>query len=131
MKVNIEDGKENIISDQKPYEDGLEGTTNIINIYSPTLSLDGKSVLFITEKWATANELVKVDLESGKWTELFTAESFEQINKEPYKGFFLVSQSDIGEEGRDIFFRLVDDKGKIVKKFKDEQEMKEFRAGLK
>ncbi|MEK7523902.1 MAG: hypothetical protein AAB588_02610 [Patescibacteria group bacterium] len=131
MKVSIKDLVESVLTDQKPYIDWIEGSHDIFNIDSPTLSLDGKYVLFIVEKWATANELVKVDIKTGQWTELFTAESFEELGKEPYKGYFLAGQSDIEDRGRDIYFRLLNDSGRIIKKFGDEESMKEFRAVLK
>lgn len=87
--------------------------------------------MFVTEKYATANQLVKVNLKTGKWTELFSAESFEQIAKNPYFGFFLVEQSALGENGRDIYYRLVDSTGNIIKKFSNLENMKTFSENLK
>ncbi len=132
MKVNLQDLSETTLTDQKPYEDGLEGSHDIFNVYSPILSLDGKSILFVTEKWATGNQLVKVDINTGKWVELFPAETFEQLDMEPYHGYFLAGQSAIESgKGRDIYYRLLNDSGRIIKKFSDEESMKQFRAGLK
>ncbi|MCE3229389.1 MAG: hypothetical protein K0S32_3940 [Bacteroidetes bacterium] len=131
MCVNIDDLSESVITQKKPFEDGLEGTTDILNIINPTLTPDGKEILFVTEKYATANELVQVNIKTGMWTDLFTAESFEQINSGQYKGFFFAAQSDIGENGRDIFYRLVNDSGTIIKKFSDEEAMNAFRKEMK
>jgi hypothetical protein len=131
MHVNVHDLKEAMLTDQKPYEDGNNGSHDIFNIHSPTLSTDSKDILFITEKYVTGDQLVRVNIETGEWTELFTAQSFEQLDKDPYKGYFLVGQSDIEDRGRDIYYRLVTDKGEIIKKFRDEESMKEFKTGLK
>jgi hypothetical protein len=131
MLVNIHDLKESTLTDQKPYKDGLDNTNDILRIESPALSLDGKYLLFVTEKYATGSQLVKVDLKTGVWVELFTAEMFEQIDKEPYKGYFLAGQSDVEDRGRDVYYRLLNDSGQIVKKFNDEESMKEFRNGLR
>ncbi|MCX8471896.1 MAG: hypothetical protein ORN55_08960, partial [Chitinophagaceae bacterium] len=131
MKVNIKDLSESVLTDKKPFEDALTGTHDIYNIYSPTLSLDGKYILFVTEKYVTGSQLVKVEINTGKWIELFSAESFEQIDKAPYKGYFLAGQSVIEDHGRDIYFRLINSSGRIIKKFRDEESMKQFKAGIK
>lgn len=131
MIVDINDLKERVLTDQKPYLDGLDGTSEILTVDNPILSTDGNSILFVTEKYATSNQLVKVNLKTGKWTELFHAETFEQLNTNPYKGHFLVGQSDIEENGRGIYYRLLDSQGNIVKKFNDERSMMNFKIGLK
>jgi outer membrane protein assembly factor BamB len=131
MIVDINDLKERVLTDQKPYLDGLDGTSEILTVDNPILSTDGNSILFVTEKYATGNQLVKVDLKTGKWTELFPAETFEQLTISPFKGHYLVGQSDIGENGRGTYYRLVDSKGNIVKKFNDERSMMNFKIGLK
>ena len=131
MLVNISDLKESVLSDQKPYIDGQEGTSEILSINNAELSLDGEYLLFITEKYATGHQLVKVNLKTGIWTELFTAELFEQINKKPYFGYFLVGQSVIEDRGRDVYYRLVNGSGEIVKKFNDLESMKSFRNSIK
>lgn len=130
MKVNIGDLAESVITDQKPYKD--EWGKEIFHVGSLTLSLDKKSVLFTTEKYATGSQMVSVNLDNGEWTEKFTAETFEIIDKGEYKGYFLAGQSDIEEGmGRDIYFRLLNDSGRIIKKFSDEESMRTFKNGLK
>ena len=132
MQIRIDDLNASLLTDQKPYEDGLYGTYDIMEIINPTVSLDGKHLFFVTEKYATGSQLVKVNIETGEWTELFTAESFEIIDKGSYKGNFLVGQSLIEDEnGRDIYYRLLDESGKIIKKFSDEESMNVFKAELK
>lgn len=131
MRVSISDLSESVITETTPFQDGLEGPNYILNIINPTLTLDEKEILFVTEKYATANELVQVNIKTGMWTDLFTAENFEQIDHGQYKGYFLAAQSDIGENGRDIFYRLVNDSGTILKKFSDEDAMKAFKKEMK
>jgi hypothetical protein len=131
MKVNVHDLSETVITDQKPFGDGLDGSHYIFNLNSPRLSLDKKYVLFTTEKYATGNLLVKVNINTGVWTELFTAETFEELSKEPYTGYFLVGQSVIEAHGRDIYYRLVNDSGQIIKKFSNEESMLQFRSKIK
>lgn len=131
MLVNINDLKESVLTDQKPYKDGLDGTSDILRVDNPVLSIDGEYLLFTTEKYATANQLVKVNLKTGIWTDLFSAETFEQIDKGPYKGYFLVEQSAIEDRGRDIYNRLINESGEISMKFSDRESMIEFRNKIK
>jgi hypothetical protein len=130
MKVNIKDLSESIITDQKPFKN--EWGKQIYQIKSLTLSLDKKAVMFTTEKYATGSALVKVNIESGEWSEMFSAETFEIIDKGEYKGYFLAAQSDVEDGmGRDIYCRLLNDSGRIIKKFSDEESMKSFKNSLK
>lgn len=131
MLVNIDDSKERVLTIKKPYYDGLVGTNDIIEVDNFELSLDSNYVLFVTEKYATANQLVKINLKTGKWTEMFSAESFEQIQSKPYYGCFFIAQSALGENGRDIYYRLVDSTGNIIKKFSNKESMNNFRTGIK
>lgn len=131
MLVNIFNLKESIITDEKPYVDGQDISNSILEIRQPSLSLDGKSILFITEKYATGSQLVMVNISSGKWTELFTAEWYQEIKKKPYEGHFLVGQSIIGDNGRGIYYRLVDSTGQVVKKFDSKESMAAFEKTLK
>ncbi|MBX3164722.1 MAG: hypothetical protein KF900_09590 [Bacteroidetes bacterium] len=129
MKVNIDDLAESIITDQKPYKD--EWGKQMYQVQSLTLSLDKKFILFTTEKYATGSQMVKVNLDNGEWTEMFSAEVFEIIDKGKYKGYFLAGQSTIEDYGRDIYYRLLNDSGRIIKKFSDEESMRAFKNELK
>lgn len=131
MLVNVNDLKETTLTNKKPYYDGLVGTNDILAVDNAELSLDSNYLLFTTEKYATANQLVKVNLKTGKWQEMFSAESFEQINTKTYYGCFFIEQSDLGEYGRDIYYRLVDSNGNIIKKFTNKESMNDFRNGIK
>lgn len=131
MKVDISTLVESIITDQKPYQDGLDATYDILNVISPMLSLDKKYLIFITEKYATGNQLVKVDLQSGKWTELFSAESFELIEKGTFKGMYLVGISEVGSQGRDVYHKLCDEKGDVIKEFDSWESMMKFRNEIR
>lgn len=131
MRVNIDNLAESILTEQKPYKDS-DGEMKIYSVNHLTLSLDKKSILFVTEKYVTGNQLVKVNLENGNWTEMFSAENFEIIDKGEYKGYFLVGQSDIEEgRGRNVYYRLLNESGEIIKKFSDEESMRVFKNGLK
>lgn len=131
MKVDINTLFETVLSDQKPYQDGLDFTFEILNVINPTLSLDEKFLIFGTEKYATGNQAVKVDLESGKWFELFSSESFELIKKGQYKGLYLVGKSEVGYKGRDIYFKLCNELGEVKKEFDSEESLRKFRGDVK
>lgn len=131
MKVDLKTFLETTLSDQKPYLDGLDGTFEILNVINPTLSLDEKFLIFGTEKYASGNQIVKVDLESGKWHELFSAESFELIKKGQFKGLFLISKSEVGSRGRDLYFKLCDENGVVKKEFDSEKSLMKFRNEIK
>ena len=131
MKVNIKTLLETTLSDKKPYLDGLDGTFEILNVINPTLSLDEKFLIFGTEKYASGNQIVKVDLESGKWHELFSAESFELIKKGQFKGLFLIAKSEIGTRGRDLYYKLCDENGVVKKEFESEESLMRFRNEIK
>lgn len=62
---------------------------------------------------------------------MFTAESFELINKEPYKGLFLIGRSEIGYKGRDIYYKLCDEKGVVKKEFDSKESLMKFRSEIK
>lgn len=127
MKVGIENLIETTLSDKKPYKDGNDASHEIFNVWNPQLALDSQHILFITEKYVNASQLVKVNILTGKWTELFSAESFEEITNGNLKGDFFVGQSDIGEHGRGIYYRIIDNSGKIIKSFYDEEAMMAFK----
>jgi hypothetical protein len=130
MTVDINTLFEQTVTDAKPYEDGLEGSTQILKMINPTLSLDGKYLYFVTEKYVTAHQLVKVEIETGQWIELFSAESFELIPSGPYRDMILVAKSEIRNKGRDIYYKLCDQSGKVFKEFDSEETLMKFRSSL-
>ncbi|HMI65960.1 MAG TPA: hypothetical protein VK517_08000 [Cyclobacteriaceae bacterium] len=130
MILDINSLIEDVVADRKPYQDGSAGTFELIQIINPTLSLDGAYLYFVTEKWTTANQLVKIRLDSKMWTELFTAESFELIRGGEYKNLFLVAFSEMRGKGRDIYYKLCDESGKTLKEFDSQETLLEFRKSI-
>lgn len=130
MTVHTETGLEEIVTDRKPFIDGVDATDEILQIRNPTLSLDGKYLYFVIEKYTTASQFVKVEIEAGKWIELFSAESFELINSGAHKNRFLVATSEIRARGRDIYYTLRDEAGKLYKEFDSEESLMKFRKSL-
>jgi hypothetical protein len=129
-KVDVSTLIETVLSDKKPFEDGLNFSKEILSVENPTLSLDKQSIYFITDKWVTSGELVKVNLLTGKWTELFSAEHFEILSKDPYKNLFLVSKNEIRDRGRDTYYKLMDEKGKVLKEFSDKDSFNQFKKQI-
>jgi hypothetical protein len=130
MTVDMSSLFERTVTDTKPYEDGLDGSTQILRVGNPALSLDGKYLYFVTEKYATASQLVKVEIETGRWIELFTAESFELIRSGLYQNMLLVAQSEIRNRGRDIYYKLCDQSGKVHKEFDSVESLMQLRDSL-
>lgn len=129
MSLNTSKLKEIIISDQKPYSDGLDGSFEILYPGAPSLSSDQSKVVFTIEKYATASQLVQVDLINGKWKELFSVEHFDIINTGLYKNKLLVGSSQIrSNKGRDICYKVCDHDGKSLLEFLDYQGYMEFRS---
>lgn len=126
--INTSSFEEYIIVDQKPFWDGLGASFDILQPRDLKISKDQKSLYLIIEKYATASELVQIDIVSGKFTELFSAEKYDIITSGKYKRNFLVGVSDIGENGRDIFYRVLNFKGETLKKFNSEADYMEFRS---
>lgn len=118
--------KKRIVTEEKPYLDGLEDTHEIIHVIAPTLSPDNRHLYFITEKYATSNQLVKVHLQTGDWTEMFAAESFELINTGRLRGFYLISRSEIGDRGRDLYYRIVDRNNRTIQRFDSRESATQF-----
>lgn len=130
VKVDIKSLIETVITDQKSFKD-FEKSTNISRIKNPTLSSDQKFIFSVTEKYVTGDQLVKVELSTGAWTELFSAEEFQILTKEPYKNMFLIGRSEIDTQGRGIHYKLVDKDGKVLKEFGSEASMIQFRNSIK
>lgn len=126
MAVELDKLTEEIITDTKPFQSqNPEGGIYIIG--QPTLDPDGDYIYFTTGKYATGNELVKVNLRTGEWKELFPSNYYERILSSNYLGYFFSGQSPIEERGRDIYYRLLDPNGKIVKKFDSKTSMEAFK----
>ena len=127
MTVNISNLKERLVTEAKPYKDGLDNTTEILSVGNPTLSLDNAYLYFSTEKWATASQLVKVYLETGKWTEIFSAGYFEFIKNGDFKGNFIIGKSEIRDKGRATYYMIVNESGESIKDFANEEVMYKFK----
>lgn len=128
MSLNVQNLREQVVTDQKPFADGLNGSFEILNPGYPSLSTDQTKVVFTIEKYVTASQLVQVDLKTGKWTELFSVENFETIRTGKYKNKLLVGKSEIGNEGRDIYYKVCDHYGKILLEFDGYEEYMKFRS---
>lgn len=126
MTVDINTLKEKVITEKKPYRDGMDNSSEILTVGHPTLSVDSTSLFFTTEKWATSNQLVEVNIETGLWTELFAAGQYQLITKGVFKGNFLVSKSEIRDKGRMAYFYILNKNGEIVKEFANEDVMNKF-----
>lgn len=130
MSVDIRTTFEKVITDRKPFEDGLDGTHQILQMRTPTLSPDQKFLYFVTEKYATASQLVKVNVETGVWTELFSAESFELIPTQAGKHLFLIAKSEVRNRGRDIYYKLCDESGSVLKEFNSQENMLKYKDSV-
>ena len=100
----------------------------ILQPQSLTVSKDQSKILFLVEKYDTASELVQIDINSGKFEELFSAEKFDIITSGKYKGKFLVGISEIRDRGRDIYYHVYDENGRSLKKFEDYADYMQFRS---
>lgn len=126
MIVSIDDFSERTITEKKPYKDGNDNSNEIFRIGNPTLSIDQESIYFTVEKWVTSDELVKVNIETGHWDELFGANSFEYIRNGSYKGQFIVTKSEIRDKGRAAYYMIVNEQDVVTKEFENESSVKEF-----
>lgn len=134
MTINIETLRERIVADQKPFISGLDASYEILYAQNPFVSDDQKFLYLVVDKYVTGSQLVKIEISSSKWFELFSTESFELLEKGDYIGNFLVGRSEIRDRGRDIYFQLCREDGSVIKLFNDYEEYMDFRAkalGLK
>ncbi|TYB74061.1 hypothetical protein [Bizionia myxarmorum] len=131
MIVSIDDLTERTITEKKPFKDGNDNSNEIFRIGNPTISIDSSSIYFTTEKWVTGDELVKVNIENGKWDELFASNHFEYFTKGIYKGLFLITRSEIRDKGRASYNMLVNEKGIVEKEFENEKSAKNFMKTIK
>lgn len=129
ISMNAKTLLETVLTDQKLFMDGLDASFELFEIKNPTLSSNHSKLYFITEKYATASELMCIDVTSGKSEELFSAEHFDFVKRGRFKGKFLVAISAIVDnKGRDIHYRVYNKRGKTLEKFESEEEYKEFRG---
>lgn len=126
IRIDIATGTEKVLADTKPFKDDITNSNEIINVTTPKLSEDQKYLFFIVEKYTNGSQMIKMDVATGKWQELFSAESFELLNFEPYKGMFLAGQSDDLDRGRDIYYRILVEDGRVVKDLNTYEEAKAF-----
>lgn len=132
MIVSVDDLTERTITEEKPYKDGNDNSNEIFRIINPTLSLDNSSVYFTVEKYATGDGLVKVNIENGKWTELFHANYFEYITTGSHKGNFLIITDEIRDnQGRNPYYMLVNESGTVIKEFENEKSANDFMKIIK
>ncbi|KPK87562.1 MAG: hypothetical protein AMS27_02405 [Bacteroides sp. SM23_62_1] len=127
MKVGINTYIEETITDQKPFKDGLENTYDILHVENPTLSRDENFLYFITNHTATSNILIKLDLQNGKWNELFSAELFELLKSGPFENHFIIARKEVATKGGGLFYYLVDETGNKLKEFANEESVQQFK----
>ncbi len=127
MEVDVVTLKERVISDRKPFQDGLDGSKRLLYVFNPVISLNGKYVLFSCEYAATGYGIAKVNIASGRWEEVFAGHLLELIVRGPFKGALLGCRSEIRDRGRDSYCYVFSDKGKVLKEFGSEDAMNEFR----
>ncbi len=130
MTVDVTSFEEEIIADAKPYKDGADNTYEIMKVENPCLSLDEGSLYFITPHTSTTHQLVKLDLNTKKWNQLFSTESFELIRTGQFAGSFLVGQYEIGSRGKGIYYYMLDAQGKRLKEFASKEAMEQFKKAV-
>lgn len=129
ISLDLKTLKEEIITDQKPFADGLDNSYKILGPGTLTFSDNESSVIFTVEKYATASQLVKVNVLTGQWIELFSVEKVEVIASGEHKGKLLVGRSEIRDKGRDIYYSICNLDGSTLHHFTDYDEYMRFRAG--
>lgn len=128
MTIDVATLRESIVSDQKPFADGLDGSYRILQPGPLTFSVDETAVMFTIEKYVTASQLVQVKIDTGKWTELFSAEKIEVITAGKHKGKLLVGISEIRDKGRGVYYSICESDGKTLHQFSNYDEYMKFRG---
>ncbi len=131
MSVSIADFSEEVITDKKPYKDGNNGTASIFSINNMSLSLDGKFLYFSVEKWVSEDQIVRVNIETGVWKELFSGYLSKYIRQGLYKGCFLIARSEIRDQGRRGYLMIVDEDNNEKKVFDDLPSAEKFLNAVK
>ncbi|MEY4876941.1 MAG: hypothetical protein RL708_2090 [Bacteroidota bacterium] len=130
MKVSIDNLIEETITDKKPFKDGIMSTNFILNIDQPTLSPDNNFLYFLTEKYATSFELVKVDLKTGRWIDLFDANTYSLMKCGQFKGLILVGKGEIRDKGRKMYYYLLNEKNEKLKEFESFESYNLFKTSI-
>ncbi len=130
MKVGINTYFEETITEQKPFKDGLENTYDILRVDNPTLSADENFLYFITDHTATSSILIKLDMESGEWHELFSAENYELLTSGPFEDYFIIARKESPSKGGGLFYYLVDEIGKKFKEFDSKESVEQFKKSI-
>lgn len=128
VAIDVNSLKETIITDQKPFADGLTNSFEILEPRNLSISPDESNVVFIVEKYVTGSQLVQVNIKSGRWNELFSVEYFEKIASGKFKNQLLVGRSEVGEKGRGIYYTVCDHNGKTLLEFDDYENYMKFRS---
>jgi hypothetical protein len=127
MTVDVSSLRERIITDQKPFRDGLDGAFRLLSVYNPKLSIDKKKVFFSCEYSATGGAIVGVDISTGAWDPVFSGWLYDIIPEGQLKGNILGSRSEIRDKGRDAYYYIFDQEGEVIKEFDSMESMEEFR----
>jgi hypothetical protein len=130
MTVGINEFLEKEISSQKPYKDGVNNTTEIIRVDNPSVSSDGNYLFFLANHTSTTSQLIKLEISSGKWILLFSAEEYELLNSGPFEDYFLIGRNEMGAGGQGIYYYMVDQTGKKVKEFNSKESMIQFKNSI-
>lgn len=128
MTVSTSSLEERTLIDQKPFWDGQDRSFELLSPRNMMVSSDESKVLFVIEKYATGSEFVQVDIETGRFQELFSAEKVEVIRSGQFKDLLLIGVSEVGERGRDIYHKVSDWKGNYLMSFSDREEYMAFRS---
>lgn len=131
MKVGINTYLEETITDQKPFKDGVNNTYEILRVYNPTLSTDENFLYFVTNHTATSSIVINLDLQTGEWNELFSAENFELLKSGPFENYFLIARKETATKGGGLYYYLVDETGKKFKEFASEESVQQFKNSIK
>lgn len=129
MLLNCKTFEEEVLMDQKPERDGLEGSFQLHKPRGMQISPEKTYLLLIMESHATSDALIQIDLRTKEIKKVCSAESFEFIPKGEFKGALLLSVSDIRRNsGRAIFFQVSDRNGHMLHEFEDYDEYRRFRS---
>lgn len=131
MSVNIATLKERVITNEMPFVDGLSNTNELLMVDNLCLSLDKKYIYFLTGKYVTSAQLVKVNIATGKWQELFATNEYKFITSGSYKGSFLISVSEIRDNGREAFYKILNENGDVIKEFDNYETAIKFLNDIK
>jgi hypothetical protein len=130
MSVGVNDFVEKVISSQKPYKDGVNNTSEILRVDNPTMSSDGQFLFFLTNHTSESSQLIKLDINTGTWKLLFSAEDYILLNSGPFTDYFLIGRIEIGARGQGIYYYLVDQAGKKIKEFNSKESMIQFKNSI-